>query len=245
MNFTESAALYAPQSKQIHTLELDTDVPRYMKEIYWWAYMRPASLAVFDHVPIVSLILFGNYHPLKRAALAEISPGQSVLQPACVYGDLSNATAERVGPSGALDVIDVVQLQVSNATRKLREYPWCRVRLANAVAPGGGPYDAVNCFFLLHELPDEYKMTVVDSLLASLAPGGKAIFVDYHRPRWWHPLWPLQATVFRFLEPFAKSLWRCEIPDLASDSGDFTWRKETYFGGFFQKVVAVRKATDR
>lgn len=221
------------------------DIPWYMEEIYWWAYMRPASITIFDHLPVVSLILFGNYNRLKRTAAAEITPGQSVLQPACVYGDVSSVLAEKVGASGALDVIDVVPLQAENSARKLQKYPWCRVRLANAVAPGGGPYDAVNCFFLLHELPDNYKRIVTDALLASVRPGGKVIFIDYHRPRWWHPLWPLQATVFRFLEPFAKSLWRCEIPDLASDSGDYNWRKETFFGGFFQKVVAVRKATGR
>lgn len=71
-------------------------VPWYMEQVYWWAYMRPFSLALFDHVWIVSLILFGNYGKLKRAALAEISNGQSVLQAACVYGDLSGLLAEKV-----------------------------------------------------------------------------------------------------------------------------------------------------
>lgn len=220
------------------------DVPWYMKQVYWWAYMRPFSLAIFDHVPIVSFILFGNYGRLKRAALAEIRKGQSVLQAACVYGDLSRVLAERVGPTGALDVIDVVPLQVANNARKLRDYPWSRVRLADAafLGRGGERYDAVCCFFLLHELPDDYRKASVNALLGSVAPGGRAIFVDYHMPHRLHPLKPLMRLVNRFLEPFANSLWQCEIRDLARDPGAFVWRKKTYFGGLFQKVVAERRA---
>lgn len=243
MDITESSAIYTPAIGRGRAAVLEPILPRYMEEVYWWAYMRPASLAIFDHVPIVSLILYGNYKRLKRAALAEISPGQRVLQAASVYGNLSSALAKRVGPAGSLDVIDIVPLQVANSARKLRDYPWCRVRLADAVSPGGGLYDAVCCFFLLHELPDNYKRTVTDALLASVGPGGKVIFIDYHRPHRLHPLWPLQATVFRFLEPFARSLLQREIKDLAANPGDFTWRKETCFGGLFQRVVAVRRTS--
>lgn len=237
-----SAIEHGHASEHDHASALKPVIPWYMEEVYWWAYMRPASLTIFDHMPVVSFILYGNYNRLKRAALAEISPGQSVLQPACVYGNLSNSLAEQVGPEGSLDVIDVVPLQVENSARKARAYPWVRVRLADAVSPGGGRYDAVCCFFLLHELPDDYKRVVVDALLDSVAPGGKAIFVDYHRPHRLHPLWPLQSNVFRFLEPFAKGLLKQEIKDLAENAGGFSWRQETYFGGLFQKVVAERSA---
>ncbi len=108
----------------------------------------------------------------------------------------------------------------------------------------GGPYDAVCCFFLLHELPDAHKARVVDGLLASVADGGKVVFVDYHRP---HPLHPLRAPmslVFRSLEPFAGTLWRREIASLAANPG-FVWRKQTLFGGLYQKVVAERRGPAR
>ncbi len=216
-------------------------LPWYLEKYYWWAYLRPASLAVFDHSAIVSAILWGNYGRLKSAVLAEVRPGQRVLQAACVYGDLSARLASRVGANGALEVVDIAPIQVDNCARKLRDYPWSRVRLANAATPGGGPYDAICCFFLLHELPDEYKRKVTDALLGNVAPGGKVVFVDYHRPHPLHPLKPVTALIFRLLEPFAKRMWDREIKDLAADSGAFTWRKQTCFGGLFQKVVAERK----
>ena len=213
-------------------------MPAYLEDIYWWAYLRPASLAVFDHSLVVSAILWGNYTRLKRAAVAEIHPGQRVLQAACVYGDLSPGLAGAVGGDGRLEVIDIARLQVDNCRRKLRDFPQTRARLADAAAPGGGPYDVVCCFFLLHELPEGHKRAVVDGLLGSVAPGGKAIFVDYHKPHPLHPLKPITNLVFLLLEPFAKRLWECEIVDFATDAGSFEWRKRTYFGGLFQKVVA-------
>ena len=125
--------------------------------------------------------------------------------------------------------------------KKLKDFPQVTVRAADAANPGGGPYDDVISFFLLHEMPEDYKHAVVNSLLDSLAPGGKVIFIDYHKPHWAHPLKWVTALVFALLEPFAKSLWHHEITGFAKDPGRFHWRQETYFGGLFQKVVAQRK----
>ena len=216
-------------------------LPAYLEDNYWWAYLRPGSLMVFDHTPVVSAILWGNYTRLKRAAIGEIRPEQKVLQAACVYGDLSPDLARAVGHGGRLDVIDIAPLQVDNCRRKLSDLPQARARQADAAAPGGGPYDVVCCFFLLHELPDAHKRAVVDGLLGSVAPGGKVVFIDYHDAHPLHPLKPITNLVFRLLEPFAKSLCEHEIAKFASDAGVFSWRKRTYFGGLFQKVVAERK----
>lgn len=114
------------------------------------------------------------------------------------------------------------------------------MRHADAALPGGAPYDIVCCFFLLHELPEDRKRAVVDGLLNRLVPGGRAIFVDYHNPFVLHPLKPITALVFSALEPFAKSLWRNEIMDFATRPNTMSWRKQTFFGGLFQKVVAER-----
>ena len=219
------------------------EIPAYLRETYAWAYLKPSSFLVFDHSLVVSAILWGNANRLKRIAFTEIQPGQNVLQPACVYGRFSLDLARLVGPQGQLDVVDIAPIQAANCDRKLREFPHARVRVADAAAPGGGPYDVVCCFFLLHELPDDHKCNVVDGLLSILAPGGKAVFVDYHLPSPFHPLKGPQGVVFDCLEPFAKALWRSEISSFASTPERFHWRKETYFGGLYQKTVAKRRAT--
>ncbi len=217
-------------------------IPDYLDGNYWWAYLRPASIAIFDRTLVVTAILWGCYGRLKRAALAELQAGNRVLQAACVYGDLSPRFAEALGPEGRLDVIDIAPLQAENCRRKLRAYPNARVRVADAAAPGGGSYDAAVCFFLLHELPDDHKRRVVDGLLGSVTPGGKVVFIDYHGPRRLHPLRVPMSLVFHFLEPFAKMLWRREISSFVTHSKGFAWSKTTYFGGLYQKVVVTRLA---
>jgi SAM-dependent methyltransferase len=219
------------------------EVPDYLVRTYTWAYLLPISLKVFDNPVVLTFILWGNLSRLVRLACQEFTTGQRVLQAANVYGHLSCALAEVLGPSGRLEVIDIAPLQVDHCRRKLAAFPQAQVRHADAAAPGGGTYDGVCCFFLLHEVPDDYKRSVVDGLLNKVPMGGKAVFVDYHRPQPWHPLRGVMHMVFRWLEPFAFGLIDREIWSFASARDDFSWRKETLFGGLYQKVVAVRTGT--
>ncbi len=218
------------------------EIPAYLRDIYYWAYLNPRNVRLLDRELVVSVILWGQHRHLQRAAFAELPPGQRVLQPASVYGDFSSTLARHLGPRGRLEVTDIAPIQVASCRRKLRGLPQASVRLADARNPGGGPYDAVCCYFLMHELPEDYKHEVMDALLASVVPGGKVVFIDYHKPHWAHPLKGITSIVFDTLEPFAKSLWHHEISDFATDPGSFHWRQETYFGGLFQKVVAERRS---
>jgi len=218
-------------------------VPAYLRETYYWAYLDPRNVPLLDHELVVAAILWGNHRRLREAAFAELRPGQRVLQPACVYGDFSPALARHLGPRGRLEVIDVAPIQVARCRRKLGKLPQATVRHADAARWGSKGYDAVCCYFLLHELPADYKRAVVDALLGSVVPGGKVIFVDYHKPHWAHPLKAITSLVFDTLEPFAKELWHNEIQHLASAQDAFVWSKETYFGNLFQRTVARRPAT--
>jgi SAM-dependent methyltransferase len=215
-------------------------LPSYLKETYNWAYLNPRNLRLLDRPLIVSAILWGNYRRLLRATLCELRSGQRVLQPACVYGDFSARLASHLGRGGLLDVTDVAPIQIENCERKLRHFDHASTRVSDASELGGGAYDAVCCFFLLHELPEAYKRKVVNALLDCVRPGGKVIFVDYHRPHWVHPVKPIMSVVFDTLEPFAKGLWEREISDYADQATRFDWSKRTYFGGLYQKIVARR-----
>ncbi len=217
------------------------EIPDYLRDTYYWAYISPRNVPLLDRDIVVRTILWQQHRRLQRAAFEEIEVGQSVLQPASVYGDFSANLARHVGPGGSLEVTDVAPIQVSRCRQKLQALPQATVRLANALYPTGRLYDRVCCYFLMHEMPDDYQRGVTDVLLDSLAPGGKLIFVDYHKPHWAHPLKGITSLVFDTLEPFAKSLWRHEISEFASNADKYNWRKETYFGGLFQRVVAERR----
>ena len=218
-------------------------VPAYLREVYDWAYINPRNVRLLDRESVVATILWGNHNRLRQSAFEEIRPGQQVLQSSCVYGDFSPALARHVGSQGRLQVLDVAPIQVERCRRKLRDFPQATVRLADAAQPSGEFYDAVCCYFLLHEVPANYKRKVVDALLGSIVSGGKVVFVDYNKPHFAHPLKVITSLVFDTLEPFAKDLWHNEITDFASAPGGFAWRKQTFFGGLFQKVIASRPAT--
>lgn len=220
-------------------------IPAYLSRTYRWAYLSRRTLPWLDRPLVVSSILWGNATRLMRAAVEEFAPGQRVLQAACVYGGFSRMLAERVGPHGVLEVVDVAPLQVDNARRKLAGLGHVKLRCADLACCGeeGGRarYDGVCCFFLLHEVPDSQRRRIVDNLLAAVRPGGKVIFVDYHRPARWHPLAPLMNLVFRSLEPYAPSLLEQAVAELSPRASGFDWHKRTFFGGLYQQVVAVRR----
>jgi ubiquinone/menaquinone biosynthesis C-methylase UbiE len=211
-----------------------------LEQTYTWAYLSDFGTRFFDHQAVVNTILWGNARRLIRWATDCVQPGSSVMQPAAVYGSFSRDLAAAVGPQGKVSVADVAAVQVALTRRKVADLPWVRVDQRDATTMGDGPYDAITCFFLLHEVPEEIKTQVVDRLLAQIKPGGRVIFVDYHRPRAWHPLRPIMMAVFGLLEPFARALWDREIASYASAEVQGTWKKDTRFGGLYQRVIFDR-----
>lgn len=218
-------------------------VPAYLPKNYHWAYLNPRNVQLLDRELVVATILWGNHIRLRQSAFEEIRPGKQVPQPACIYGDFSPALARHVGSRERLQVLVVAPVQFERCRRKLRDFPQATVRLADAGQPSGEIHDAICCYFLLHEMPADYKRKVVNALLESVIPGGKVTFVDHHRPHFAHPLKGITSVVFDTLEPFTKDLWHNAIADSASAPSKFVCNKQTYFGDLSPKATARRPAT--
>lgn len=237
-----ASRLTVPNGPCAHDIWHD-GVPDYLIRVYDWAYVNPRRVELLDRRVVVRVLLFGNDARLMRIYLDAIRPGMKVWQVAHVYGDLVQRVATRVGPAGEFHLTDITPIQIVHARRKLAPYPWARVIRADAATFNSDTaYDLICSFFLLHEVPDDKKSQVVDHLLERLPPGGKALFVDYHRPAWWQPAGWLLRGVNATLEPFAEALWRHEIQCFASHPERFAWRKRTYFGGVYQAVSVERSA---
>ena len=66
-------------------------VPNYLARTYWWAYVHPRAVYLFERQWLVNLILWGNFARLREAALDALGrelEGRTLLV-ACVYGDLT------------------------------------------------------------------------------------------------------------------------------------------------------------
>lgn len=219
-------------------------VPHYLTKIYWWAYVHPRAIYLFERQWLVNLILWGNFARLRDAALDALGlerPG-STLQVACVYGDLTAKLLERAVPGSSLDVIDVLPLQLANLARKLPAKSPVNLIRCDSSAMDFGPacYDRALLFFLLHEQPEDIRKQTIAQVLRVVRPGGHIVIVDYHRPSRLNPFyWPM-AGILRTLEPFALDLWRREITAwFPADVKVSKVRKTTSFGGLYQMLIVT------
>jgi len=221
-------------------------IPDYLASHYWWAYVHPNAVRLFERDWLVNLILWGNYAKLRDAALAELGeelPG-ATLQVACVYGDLTVRLSERVAlAGGTIDVIDVLPVQLNNLRRKLPQRAPARLLRQDSTDLNlpDASYDRALLFFLLHEQPQHYRARTLSEAYRVVKPGGKIVIMDYALPHWWNPLRVLWRPLLARLEPFALDLWRQDIADwLPDEAAPERLRQERLFGGLYQKVVITR-----
>lgn len=222
--------------------QVSAPLPDYLEDAYWWAYIRPAAVRFFDRLWLVNLILFGNFYRLRDAVLAELPAGgrQRSLQVACVYGDFTERLRTHLGSEAHLDVVDVTPIQLKNTQNKLSDSRNTAFHVQNSAQLKfpSARFDSVVVFFLLHEQPEAVRQATIDEALRVTRPGGKTIFVDYHRPARWNPFRYFAGLIFWLLEPFASNFWAKDIATHArTDLSGAQVDKRLYFGGLYQKTV--------
>jgi ubiquinone/menaquinone biosynthesis C-methylase UbiE len=235
------------------SLAAEVAIPRYLAETYWWAYLHPRALYLFERQWVVNLILWGNFNRLRDAALAALGGDLHgrTLQVSCAYGDLTTRMAARLARGAQLHVVDVLRIQLENLARKLPVGLLCRrsheghdtpaVELIHgdsaALTLQSASYDRALLFFLLHEQPAEVRRATLMEALRVVKPGGRVVVVDYHRPHRLHPLyWPMHG-VFQALEPFALDFWQSDLASwIPLGTRVAGLHKRTFFGGLYQLV---------
>ncbi len=217
-------------------------LPAYLQETYWWAYIHPKGVRFFERQWLVNLILWGNFSHLRDMALDEM--GRTIngrtLQVACVYGDFTPRVANRMTDGAHLDVVDVAPVQLDNLSRKLNGHGKVHLHHQDStnLAFEDDSFDQSILFFLLHEQPAGVRERTIAEALRVTKPGGKVVFVDYHRPAWYNPFRYVMIPILRTLEPFAMDLWQHEIEEwLPAGTTIQASHKSTHFGGLYQKVV--------
>jgi ubiquinone/menaquinone biosynthesis C-methylase UbiE len=219
-----------------------TAIPAYLQQVYWWAYVHPNAVKMFERQWLVNAILWGNFARLRDAALDELAPdlaGRS-LQIACVYGDFSPRLVDRIKHGGELDVVDVLAIQLDNLRKKLVASAPVTLFQRNSEALGfaDASYDQAILFFLLHEQPEAVRRQTLREALRVIKPGGKLVIVDYHQPIRLNPLRYLFRPVLNYLEPFALDLWDHQMTEwLPATVEREQIHKRTYYGGLYQKLV--------
>lgn len=226
----------------------DKKIPGYLTDHYWWAYVHPNAVWVFERQWLIDAILWGNYHRLRDGALDALGPtlpGRT-LQVASAYGDFTPSLAERAAAGGGeVDVIDVLPIQLENLQRKLTADAPVRMATMDSAALqfADASFDRVVLFFLLHEMPEDWRRRTLAEALRVVRPGGRVVIIEYAQPWRWNPMRYLFAPVLAKLEPFALDLWRHDIREfLPADVKIEGFETRRYFGGLYQLVSFERRA---
>ena len=225
---------------------LSDQVPAYLRDHYWWAYVHPNAVRVFERQWLVNAILWGNYPRLRDLALDTLGDSLTgrTLQIACAYGDLTNLLAGGSPPTA----VARCRRRAGSADRKparqagaqpagaAHQHGFVRPRLRRGDLR---PYAAVTRF-LLHEQPEDVRRRTIAEALRVTRPGGKLVIVDYARPMPGTRCLAVPAGASA-LEPFALDLWR---NDLSAWTPPGLGRRgepaERFFGGLYQMVTLTR-----
>lgn len=220
--------------------------PDYLRKWYWWAYEHPLAVRFWDRGFLINFILLGNYDRLVKAVLEAFPQPLSgkTLQISCAYGKLTPSLEQHLDEQAQLDVLDVLTVQLKNVRRKLQS-PDDKVALfqcnATALKCPDASYDRILMFFLPHELPVYERSRALAEAFRVVKPCGQVVLVEFHKPKWWHPLRLYQYLVFLLFEPFATDMWRYELTDYLPHDLKYTVNsKTTYFGDLYQRLILTR-----
>lgn len=215
-------------------------IPAYVHEIYGKIYENEKLCRYLDDDRIVSVMTWGMQNRMVDDLVKEISTNSKVLQIGCTFGRQIEAVAEKVGAYGKYVVVDVCPQQLERCRSKA-VYQRVDFQFHDGRRAFSEKYDTVICYMLLHELPPLSKAKIVNNALNCVEEGGKVIFIDYHQPARWNLLKFLIRPFNRLYQPFAESMWKRPIESYAKNREHFSWRKKTYGGKMYQKLVAVRQ----
>jgi ubiquinone/menaquinone biosynthesis C-methylase UbiE len=164
----------------------------------------------------------------------------------CAFGDVMPKIVGTAveGGAGRICITDLIENELIHAGKKLSRYQG-QFELAEADATcmpqADGSVDINIIFFLFHELPDPSKTRALSEAARLVAPGGKLIIAEFHRPRAWL-MRLLGRLYFSVFEPFALSMWdQCDPGYLLERTGGWTMERSSYCFGNFQILVATKQ----
>ena len=212
-------------------------------------YSDMRLIKLIDCQPLISAILLFQYHRLVSKVVAELGrmdlQGRQVMITSCAFGNVIPRVVKAAVEGGAERVLiaDIIDNELIHAGSKLPGYA-DKVKLieddATHLHQPGGQVVANVMFFLLHELPHPQKVKALSEAGRMLAPGGKLILAEFHRPRPWL-LRAMSWTYFKVFEPLGLALWSSHDPLACLEKlGGWQCERMTCCYGNFQVITATR-----
>jgi len=147
--------------------------------------LRAAQARWYD--ALAAVLTLGRDRSLRDrlAELAQLTPGESVLDVGCGTGSLALAAKRRVGDTGSVSGVDASPDMIALATRKATRAGAAvtfRVGTAERLPYADASLDAVMATLMLHHLPAPLRRDFAREARRVLRPGGRILTVDFSAP---------------------------------------------------------------
>lgn len=121
----------------------------------------------------------------KALNLADLKPGESVLDIGCGTGTLAIGAKQRVGPTGRVYGVDASPVMLARAIRKAAKAD-TEVAFQNGIVERlpfpDSQFDAVLSTVMLHHLGRKARQQCAHEVRRVLKPGGRVLAVDFAKP---------------------------------------------------------------
>jgi ubiquinone/menaquinone biosynthesis C-methylase UbiE len=137
---------------------------------------------------LLTLVTLGREQTLRERIvdLADLRPGERVLDVGCGTGGLAVAAARRIGVTGAVHAVDASPEMVARARhRAARAGASVTVDVApvEALPFPDQAFDVVLSSLMLHHLPEDLRARAFAEIRRVLRPRGRLLAVDFEAPR--------------------------------------------------------------
>ncbi len=134
-----------------------------------------------------NLLLGGKWQAVRQKTidLAQLQPGERVLEVGCGTGDIALRAKACVGPTGQVTGIDPAWPMIQRASAKAARQGLTidfQTGVIERLAFPDNTFDVVLSSFMMHMVPEEVKRQGLAEIARVLKPGGRLLVVDTKRP---------------------------------------------------------------
>jgi ubiquinone/menaquinone biosynthesis C-methylase UbiE len=133
---------------------------------------------------LIWLVTFGRERAYRdrMLRLANLKPGESVLDVGCGTGSLAIAAKQQVGPAGTVCGVDPSPEMIARAEKKARKAGSPVVfkkAFAQSLSFPDAQFDVVLSTVMLHHLPPEARHELAVETYRVLKPGGRVLVIEF------------------------------------------------------------------